>query len=168
MVARPVPLEMLQAGHGLLDTWSVSGGHPPHHEVRTREVLKPIRAAAVETFMDGLVNEALKCLDTFPNRQVDRDTRIGIRPRARGVAAFIDVAPNETGRPLGQTIHHRQIVGEISHTWILDLIADPPDVELRKMMIGRLLHRLHFAAGAGDGTPYVKRLRCGIHTTYYI
>src|SRR5262245_54193031 len=146
MVARPVLLEMLQADDGLLDTRPMPGRHPADYDVSPLEVREPLPAAAVETFMDGLVNEALERLDIFPNRQVDRDTRIGIRPCARRVAAFIDVAPNETGRAFGKTVHHRQVVRKIRHTRILDFVADAPDVELRKMMVRRLLHRRHSAA----------------------
>jgi hypothetical protein len=40
---------------------------------------------------------------------------------------------------LGQAVHQREIVREISHAWIVDLVAQATDVQLRKMMIGWLL-----------------------------
>jgi hypothetical protein len=43
-----------------------------------------------------------------------------------------------TDAALGQAVHQREIVGEIRHVRIVDLLAQATDVQLRKMMIGWL------------------------------
>jgi len=132
-------LEMFEARDCFLDARSVPGRYPPHHKIWAIEVFEPFRTTAVEPFMDRLIDEALERLDAFPNRQVDRDTGIGIRPRARRVAAFVNVTPDEARRALGEAVHHREIVGEIRHAPVVDLVANATDVELCKMMIEWLL-----------------------------
>src|SRR5262245_34907156 len=130
---------MLEARDGFLNTRPGPGRYPPHHKIRAIEVFEPFRTTAVEPFVDRLIDEALERLDIFPNRQVDRDAGIGIWPRARGVPAFVSVTPDETRRALGQAVHHRQVVGEIRHARIIDLVANATDVQLCKMMIEWLL-----------------------------
>src|SRR5215467_10174846 len=98
---------MLQSSDRFLNTGPMFGRHPPHHKVQAFKVLEPFSAAAVEALMDSLIDETLKRLDAFPDRQIDRNARIGIGPRARRIAALVDVAPHESGRALGETVHHR-------------------------------------------------------------
>jgi len=102
-------------------------------------MLKPIGAAAIELLMDRSPHKPLKRLDAFPNGKIDDDKRVAIRPRAGGVTALVDVTPDETGAAFGDAVHQRKIVGEISHARIVDLIPNAADVQLRKLMIGRLL-----------------------------
>jgi hypothetical protein len=100
--------------------------------------------------VNGLVDKALERRDALPDGQVDGDLWIGIGPRAGGVAALVDVTPNEARRPLGQTVHQREIVREICHAWIVDLVSNAADVQLRKMMIGWLLQRSYSVADERD------------------
>ena len=102
-------------------------------------MLEPFRAAAVKLLVNGLVDKALERLDVLPDRQVDGDLWIGIGPRAGGVAALVDITPDETWRALGQAVHQCEIVREVCHPWIVDLVSNAADVQLRKMMIGWLL-----------------------------
>src|SRR5262249_4358635 len=113
-----------------------------------------------EPLVNGLIDETLKRLDALPDRQVDRNARIGIGPRACRVAALVDVAPHKPRCPLGEAVHHRQVIREIRHARILDLVADAPDVELRKMMVWGLLHG-HYSAACGTGSraPRLSALR---------
>src|SRR4029078_8535124 len=84
----------------------------------------------------------------------------GIGPRACRIAALVDIAPYEPRRTLGKAVHHRQVISEIRHARILDIVPDPPDVELRKMMVGQLLHGHHSAAcGTGSRTPWLVAFR---------
>src|SRR5262249_40779859 len=103
------------------------------------EMLKPIGAAAIEALMDCLPDKALKCLDALPNREIDDDARVGIRPRVRGVAALVYIAPDEPGAAFGNAVHQCKIVGEIRHVRVVEFVANSPNVQLRKMMIGWLL-----------------------------
>ena len=123
-----------------------------HHNTRYRsfEMLEPFRAAAVKLLVNGLVDKALERLDVLPDGQVDGDLWIGIGPRAGGVAALVDIAPDETRRALGQAVHPREIVREICHTWIVDLVSNAADVQLRKMMIGWLLQGSYSVADERD------------------
>src|SRR5262249_39410449 len=114
-------------------------GHPPQHHRRPFKVLEPIGAAAIELLMDRLPDKTLKCLDAFPDGKIDDDKRVGIRPRVGGVTALVDVTPDKTGAPFGDAIHQRKIVGETGHARIVDLIPNAADVQLRELMIGRLL-----------------------------
>src|SRR5262245_18130253 len=99
--------KMFEPRDCFLNTRSVPGSYPPHHEIWAIEVFKPFRTAAVESLVDCLIDESLERLNAFPNRQVDRDAGVGIWPRARSVAAFINVTPDEPWRSLSQAVHHR-------------------------------------------------------------
>src|SRR6185437_13560074 len=146
MIARSVFFEVLQPRDRLFHARPVSHRHPPHHEVSLLEMLEPFRAATVKTFMNGLINEALERLDALPHRHIDGDARIGIGPRAGGIAAVVDETPDEAGRAFGQPVDQPEVIGEIGHARIVDLVADAADVQLRQMMIRRLLHDPYSAA----------------------
>ena len=113
-------------------------------------MLKPFRAAAVKLLVNGLVDKALERFDVLPDGQVDGDLWIAIGPRAGGVAALVYMAPDETRCALGQAVHPREIVREICHTWIVNLVSNAADVQLCKMMIWRLLQGFHSVADERD------------------
>src|SRR6476646_7477145 len=94
---------------------------------------------AIEALMDCPPDKALKCIDAFPHRKIDYYTRVGIRPRVSGVAALVDIAPDEPGAAFGNAVHQCKIVREIRHARVVDLVSNAADVQLRKMMIGWLL-----------------------------
>ena len=155
VVAWTVLLKVLNPRDRLLDARPMAGWHPPHHQIPVLEVLKPFRAAAVKLLVNGLVDKALERFDVLPDGQVDGDLWIGIGPRAGGVAALVYIAPDETRCALGQAVHPREIVREICHTWIVNLVSNAADVQLCKMMIGRLLQGFHSVADERDEfTPY--------------
>ena len=139
VIAWTVLLQMLDARDSLLDAWPMAGRHPPQHDRWPFKMLKPLGAAAIEVFMDCLPNKALKCIDALPNRKIDDDTRIGIRPRVGSIAALVDIAPDEPGAPVGNAVHQGEIVGEIRHARIVDLVSSAANVEFCEMMIGWLL-----------------------------
>src|SRR5580693_6999130 len=124
----------------------MAGRHPPQHVRRPFKMLEPFGAPAIETLVNCLPDKALKRLDALPHRKIDDDTRVGIRPRVGGATARVGIAPDESGAALGNAVHHGKIVGEIRHTRIVDLVANAADVQLRKMMIGWLLHGSYSAA----------------------
>jgi hypothetical protein len=139
VIAWTMLLQMLDARDGLLDVRSMADWHPPQHDRWPFKMLKPIGAAPIEALMDCLPDKALKCIDALPNREIDDNTRVGVRPRVSGVAALIDIAPDESGAAFGNAVHQRKIVREICHAWIVDLVSNAADVQLCKVMIGRLL-----------------------------
>src|SRR5262249_15409130 len=130
---------MFETRRSLYDVGPMAGRYPPQHHRRPFKLLEPIGAAAIELLMDRFPDKALKRLDAFPNGKIDDDKRVGIRPRVGGVTALVDVTPDETGAPFGDAVHQRKIVGETGHARIVDLIPNAADVQLRKLMIGRLL-----------------------------
>jgi hypothetical protein len=150
VIAWTVLIQVLNPPDRLLDARPMAGWHPPHHEILVFKMLEPFGAAAVKLLVNGLVDEALERRDALPDGQVDGDLWIGIGPRTGGVAALVDVTPNGTRRPLGQTVHQREIVREICHAWIVDLVSNAADVQLRKMMIGWLLQRSYSVADERD------------------
>src|SRR5262249_6213553 len=95
VIAWTMLLQMLDARDGLLDARAVADRHPPQHERWPFKMLKPIGAAAIEVPMDCPPDKALKRIDALPNRKIDDDTPIGIRPRVSGVAALVAIAPDE-------------------------------------------------------------------------
>src|SRR5262249_12717578 len=62
-----------------------------------------------------------------------------IGPSVSGVAALVDIAPDEPGAAVGDAVHQFEIVREICHARIVDLVSNATDVQLRKMMIWWLL-----------------------------
>src|SRR5690349_23855749 len=132
-------LQMFESRGSLCDIGPMAGRHPPQHHRRPFKPLEPIGAAAIELLMDRLPDKALKRLDAFPNGKIDDDKRVGIRPRVGGVTALVDVTPDETSAAFGDAVHQRKVVCEIGHARIADLIPNAADVQLRKLMIGRLL-----------------------------
>src|ERR1700730_1774659 len=89
--------------------------------------------------MDRLPDKALECIDALPNRKIDDNTQVSIRARVSGIAAIIDVAPDEPGAAFGNAVHQCKIVREICHARIFYLVSNAADVQLCKMMIGWLL-----------------------------
>jgi hypothetical protein len=68
----------------------------------------------------------------------------------RSSSALIDIAPYEARRTFSQTIYQREIVGEIGHARILDLVSNAADVQLRKMMVVWLFQGSHSVANKRD------------------
>lgn len=103
-------------------------------------MLEPIGAATIEALMNRLPNEALEGSDALPNRKVDDDAGVGIGPSLGGVAALVDLPPDEPFTAFRDAVHQSKVVCEIGHARIVDVVSDTPDVQLGKMVIGRLLH----------------------------
>src|SRR5262249_22922676 len=134
VLARPVLLQMLQPLDCLLHHRSMSGRHPPHHEIALVHALEPLVAAAVEAFVHRLPDEPLERLDAVPYRQVDRHARIaGERAGVDGASAVVLIAPDKSWAALGQAVHEREVVDEVRHARIADLVAQTANVELREM-----------------------------------
>ena len=131
--------QMRNTRDSLLDAWTMAGRYPPQHDSWPFKRLKPIGAAAIEALVDGLPDEALERFDILPNREIDDDTRIGIRPCVSRVAALVDMAPDEAGAAFGNAVHQFQIVDEIRHPWIVEIVSNTADIQLGEMMIGWLL-----------------------------
>src|SRR5215472_7523836 len=102
-------------------------------------MLEPVGAAAIEALVHGLKDKVLECAHALPHRHVDDDAWIGIGPRVGGITAVVDIAPDEAWAALGEAIHQSQVVGEIRHPWIVEVVADATDIQFGKMMIGGLL-----------------------------
>ena len=164
VISRTVLLQMFEPAHRVLDAWSAAGRHPPHYEILLLEVLEPFDTSAVKPLVDGLVDKMFKRVHALPHRQIDSYAGIGVRPRASRVAAFVDIAPNEAGCPLGEPVHQRQIVREVRHARILDLVANAPNVQLREMMIRWLLQRvlLRYRIGSNQDTGGGQTLNQGL------
>src|SRR5262245_39629838 len=148
---------MIEARNGLLDTRPMARGNPPHYKIGTLEVLEPFGATAIESLVQRLIYKTLKGFDAPPDRQIDGDARICVRPRAGRIAALVDVAPNEPRRAFGQAIHQGQIIGEIRHARIVDLITNATNIELPKVMVRGLTHGAHSAASRT--APFASALR---------
>lgn len=103
-------------------------------------MLEPIGAATIEALMNRLPNEALEVSDAPPNRKIDDNTGVGIRPSLGGVATLVDIPPDEPFTAFRNAVHQSKVVSEIGHARIVDVISDTPDVQLGKMVIGGLLH----------------------------
>src|ERR1700741_4275102 len=116
VIAWTMLLQILDVRESLLDARPMAGRHPPQHDRWPFKMLKPIGAAALEALMDCLPDKALKCIDALPNRKIDDDTRVCIRPRVSGVAALVDIAPDEPGAALGNAVHQCKIIRKICHT----------------------------------------------------
>src|SRR5665213_2836204 len=126
---------MFDARQRLLDARSVANRHPPQCDGRSFEMFEPIGAAAIEALVYGLPDKALECIDAFPDRKIDDDTRIGAGPCVGGVAALVDIAPDKAGAALGNPVHQCKVVGEIRHARIIEFVSDTADVELCKVCL---------------------------------
>src|SRR5262249_53666976 len=161
MVARTMLLQILDATNSFLDAWPMTDRHPPQHHGWSVKMLKPIGTATIKVFMNCPPDKAFKCSHTFPNRKIDDDSRVGKRPRIRGAATVVDIAPDETGAAFGNTVHQCKIIREFRHARIVDVVANAADVQLGKMMVGWLLHimlrRLAAWFGVRNGTVSLQR-----------
>src|SRR5215510_5484256 len=131
--ARPVVLEMPQPLDCLLDGWPVTRRHPPHHEVRPLEPIEPFVPPAVEALVHGLPDVALERVHAFPQGDIEDDARIIEGLNAGGVAAFAFEPPHEPFRPVGNTVHPIEIVGEVGHARIVERVEQPSDIELSQV-----------------------------------
>ena len=68
VVARSVLFQVIEPRHRLLDARPVANRHPPHHEIRTLEMLEPFRASPIEALVQGQINEAFERFHVLPNR----------------------------------------------------------------------------------------------------
>src|SRR5262249_35585699 len=75
-IARPGSPERTEPLDRLLDGRPMAGRNPPHHEIRTLQVLEPFGAAPIEALVEGLPDEAFQRLHALPDRQVDRHARV--------------------------------------------------------------------------------------------
>src|SRR5579872_5234215 len=139
VMVRAMLLEMRQPRDGLLDARPMANGHPPQHDGRPLKMLEPVGTAAIEALVDGLPDKALERVNALPDRKIDDDPRVGIRTGVGRIAALVDIAPDEPGAALGNAVHQCKIVSEIRHARVVELVANAADVELGKMMVGRLL-----------------------------
>src|SRR5690348_16811222 len=146
-------LQVLHARDSFLDARPMADRNPPQHDGRPFKMLKPLGAVAIEPLVDRLPDKTLKSVEAFPNGKIDDDTRVGIRPRVGGVAALVDIAPDESGAALGNAVYQGQIVRETGHARIVDLISNPSDVQLRKVMISWLLQVLLHRQMRGGFAP---------------
>lgn len=64
--------------------------------------------------------------------------------------ALVDIAPDESGAAFGDAVHQGEIVGEIRHARVVEIVSNATEVQLRKMMIGWLLHGFCSVAGMRD------------------
>src|SRR5689334_6468379 len=151
MIAGTVLRETIQPLQCFVNARSMALRHPPHHEIWLLEMLEPFGAAAVEALVDRLVDEPFERFDACPHRHVDRDARIDIGPRAGRVAALVNKAPDEARGPFGQAVDQCEIVREVGHARIVDLVADAADIQLRKLRVRGLLHLAYSAATASSG-----------------
>src|SRR5690242_4690292 len=104
VIARTVLLQMRQPRDGLFHAWPMAGRHPPQRDGRSLKMLEPVGATAVEALVYGLPDEVLQRGDVFPDRQIDDDERVSKRPRVGGVAAVVDIAPDEARAARGEAI----------------------------------------------------------------
>src|SRR5437870_4569311 len=143
MLAWSVRLQMFEAVDRLLNGRQMALGQPPHHHVTLLKLLEPLVAAAVKALVHGLPDKPLERCDVPPYRHVHSHAWIaGVGPRVGGVAAIVLVAPHEALAALGEPVDEGQVVDKIRHLRIADLEANAPDVQLREVVVGRLLHRL--------------------------
>src|SRR5215470_2310478 len=142
VVARPMALEMFQPFDRLLDCWNMACWHPPHDEVGAVELLEPFLATAIETLVHGLPDVSFQRGHVFPDRHVDSHARIiAIRAIAGRVAARILQSPDEALSPVGNRIHPREIVDEVGHARVTDLVAQASDVQLSEVSCRLRCHR---------------------------
>jgi long-subunit acyl-CoA synthetase (AMP-forming) len=80
-----VTLQMRQPLLGLVDARDVAGRNPPHGHVRTAEVLEPGATSAQKLGMRRPIDVVLQRLDRLPDRQIDENPIVLIRPQIGGV-----------------------------------------------------------------------------------
>ena len=141
---------MFEPGDRLLDGGPVPGRDPPHDEIGPVQVLEPFGPPAVETLVHGLPDIFFQCFDALPDRHVHGHARIGERPNVRCVAGLVLEPPNETLAALGYGIDARQVVEEIREARIVELIAQPPDIQLCEVF-----------GGVGHVSPYSAAIAAG-------
>src|SRR5215831_184342 len=124
----PQPLDCLLYGR------LMPGRHPPHDEIALIHPLEPLVAAAIEAFVHGLPHEALKRFGTVPYRKVDRHARVaGERAGLDSASAVVLVTPYKSRAALRQTVHKRQVIHELRHARISNLVAQASDIELAEV-----------------------------------
>src|SRR4029450_7807426 len=121
----------------------MSGRHPPHDEIAFIHPLEPLVAAAIEALVHGLPHEALKRFGAVPYRNVARHARVaGERAGLDSASAVVLITPHESRAALRQTVHKREVIHELRHARISNLVAQASDIELGEVKYGRSHGRL--------------------------
>src|SRR5262249_16519445 len=116
----------------------MSGRHPPHDEIAFIHPLEPLVAAAIKALVHGLPHEALKRFGAVPYRKVDRHARVaGEWADLDSASAVVLVTPHKSRAALRQTVHKREVIHELRHAWICNLVAQAFDIELGQVKYGR-------------------------------
>src|SRR5215472_8713743 len=109
----------------------MSDRYPPHDEIAFIHPIEPLVAAAIEAFVHGLPHEALKRFGAVPYRKIDRHARVaGERAGLDSASAVVLVTPYKSRAALRQTVHKRQVIHELRHARISNLVAQASDIEL--------------------------------------
>src|SRR5262249_48462767 len=155
MLARPMLLQVLQPFDGLLYRGPMSGRHPPHDEITLVHPLEPLVAATIEAFVQCLPNEPLERLAAVPDRQVDGYARIAAeRAGVDGTSAVILIAPHEPRATFRQAVHDGEVLDEVRHTRVVNLVAQAADIELSKVRRGHRDLRYSAATRTGSGCGF--------------
>ena len=109
VLAWTVLFQMREARDSLLDARPMPGRYPPQHHGWTFKMLEPIDTAAVKALVNRLPDKLLQCVDVLPNRKIDDDARVGVRPRVGGAAAVVDKAPDKSGAAFGDAVHQSRL-----------------------------------------------------------
>src|SRR5215831_10868620 len=130
----------------------MSDRYPPHDEIAFIHPIEPLVAAAIEAFVHGLPHEALKRFGAVPYRKIDRHARVaGERASLDSASAVVLVTPYKSRAALRQTVHEREVIHELRHARISNLVAQAADIELGEVkyghggypaLLGRHPHRL--------------------------
>src|SRR4029450_9613855 len=121
----------------------MSGRHPPHDEIELMHPPEPLVAAAIEALVHGLPHEVLKRFGAVPYRKVDRHARVaGERAGLDSASAVVLVTPHKSRAALRQTVHKREVIHELRHARISNLVAQASDIELGEVKYGRSQGRL--------------------------
>ena len=135
-VAAQVPQPVL----GLDDGRDVPARYPPRHGVQVRQPLEPLPAAAQHLAVRVAEHERGERLDRLPHRHVDQDpgasSRVPLERADRGGVAVLGLQPpDEARRRIGQRVDGLQPGHEVSQHRAVQRGLQPPDVDLRKVVV---------------------------------
>jgi len=132
---RPALFEPPQPLFRLVDGWNVTGRDPPERQHHGLELLEPVAPLLQQLGVRAVVDVGAKLFDRLPDRHVDDDALVFVRPQVGVVARLPLQAPDEAVAAIGERVQVVEARHEAGHHRPVERPLHAADIDLREMNV---------------------------------